>query len=163
MIGYIAIAASLGLPLALGLFFRVSTSHLFFSIMSGELLARYLGHDVQVFIRQELGYPALAPYGEVTVLLAPVLITALIFRNSMNMAKTLWHAIPLALTGVVLAAFVLPILPEAIQADVRAHRVGNLLIDLDSVIVGIVVTIQLLAFWTLERGKVERRKKGKKD
>lgn len=145
-------------PLALGLLFRTSTSHIFFSLMAGELLGRYFGHDVEVQTQPILQRPEWTGYGEVALIVIPVLLTAFFLRNTISRNRIMLHIVPLLLTGIVAAAFVLPVLPAFLQTDIRAIPLGSWLLDLNRAIVGSVVTLQLVALWLLTRKEHARKK-----
>lgn len=147
--GYAILAILLGLPLALGLFFRVSASHLFFSVMAGELLGRYFGHQVEFIMHVTFPKYHLGAYAEPAVIFLPVLLTALFLRKSISRGKTFLHFVPLLITGIVLAAFVLPLLPNEVQDHVSKTGVGRELLDTSSLIIGAVVLLQLIALWLL--------------
>lgn len=159
IIAYVVLGLALGLPLLLGLIFRVSAPHLFFSLMAGELLARYFAHDVGVIgtslSRSELPMQ----YAEALIIVLPLLLTAIFLKGSLTKSKVALHFIPLLITGVVLAAFVLPVLPTAVQDAVRILPAGAQLLDMSSAIVGVVVFFQLVSLWLLNRSQHEPGKK----
>lgn len=146
MTGQIILYSILAFPLILGLALRVSTSHLFFSLMAGELLARYFAHDVEKIAEQNTIHSSL-PLGELALIIIPMLVTAVLLRDTIPKSKLVLHIIPLAITGIVLAAFILPILPSSIQNQIAADRVGDYLLDLNRVIIGGVVILQLVSLW----------------
>jgi hypothetical protein len=149
VIGYLALAATLALPLALGLAYRVHSSHMFFSVVAGDLLARYFGDSAEDLIESFLHSEALAAYGEPAVLLLPVVLTTFFMRKSLGRGKTILHVVPLVVAGVVFAAFTLPILPEALQAEIRGVRIGDQILHMNSLIIGAVVSAQLIMLWVL--------------
>ena len=55
MAEYLVLAIVVGLPIFLGVFFRVSAPHLFFSVMAGELLARYFGEEAELALQTMTG------------------------------------------------------------------------------------------------------------
>ena len=150
MTGQIILYAILAFPLILGLTFRVSTSHLFFSLMAGELLARYFGHNIDKIAEQNIDKTAL-PLGELALIIAPMLITAVILRGTIPKSRIVLHIIPLAITGIILSAFVLPILPDSLQAQIATGRVGAYLLDLNRIIIGSVVVLQLISLWLFSK------------
>lgn len=156
MVGYIVLALSLGLPLALGLALRVSAPHLFFSVMAAELLARYFGHNAEVMLQAVFG-AKVADYGEVLVLSLPLLATAVFLRNTLTKSRVVLHVLPWMVTGVVLTAFALPLLPEVLQAQIRSIKYGGQLADINSLVIGGVVIMQLVALWLLNRRKGRAR------
>jgi hypothetical protein len=152
MTGTILLGIILGFPLLLGLMFRVSVSHLFFSLMAGELLARYFGHD--------LASTAPGSYGELLLILTPMLLTAYLLRGTLSKGKLMLNLAPLVLTGIIFAAFILPVLPLSAQDTVRTVSLGNWLMELNRVIIGGVVVLQLVALWLLNHRTFAGKKRG---
>lgn len=159
MTSYIILGAIIGLPLVLGLIFRVSTSHLFFSLMAGELLGRYFGYEAELIISSVFRQPKVAEYAEITVLLLPVLATAVLLRGTLTKSRAILHIVPLAVTGVVLGAFVLPILPETAMHYISDLPVGRALLNVSNLVVGLVVLLQLVALWLLNRSAHSNKSK----
>lgn len=155
MVPYAILGALLGLPLLIGLLFRVSTSHIFFSLMAGELLGRYFGHDAGDIVHSVIRSPYVMEYAEAVILVLPIFITAVFLKGTLAKGKVIFHFIPLLVTGVVLAAFVLPTLPVAAQDQVKTIEAGRQLLDLSGLIIGAVVFLQLVSLWLLNRAHGE--------
>lgn len=151
MIPYVIIGAFLSGPLLLGLLFRVSTSHLFFSLMAGELIAHYFGEEVENIIESIFKSGAATEYTSIVVLAIPMLLTALFLHGSLSKNRIILHFIPLLVTGLVFAAFALPLLPESVQTTIRTVEIGQELADASNIIIAGVVTLQLVALWLLNR------------
>jgi hypothetical protein len=165
MIPYLILGGLLGLPLVLGLLFRVSTSHIFFSLMAGEVLARTFGEDVGSVIHSFIRHEVVLQYAESAVLILPMILTAVFLKATISKGKLVLHFIPLLITGVVLAAFLLPMLPADARAQVASIEAGRQLLDLSTAIVGAVVFIQLISLWLLNRvpGEGHHRKNKKRE
>lgn len=165
MQGYITLGILLGLPIFFGLFFRVSAPHIFFAVMTGELLGRYFGEDVEHFMAETFKNEQLTHYAEALIITIPVILTALFLKRTLSKTKSLLNIFPLIITGVVYAAFMLPILPSELQAQVQTVPFGKDLFDTSSAIIGGVVLVQLVALWLLNRGEADKRskKRRKKD
>jgi hypothetical protein len=159
MIGYAILAAVIGLPVVLGLFFRTNTSFIFFSLLAGELLARYFGYDAELALRTVWRNDNFTAYAEIVVLVLPIIFTALFLRHTLTRGKLIFHTIPLLITGVVMAAFVLPILPKNALAQVRAIDPGERLLGLSEVIIGAVIVLQLITLWLTNRSHNKHGKK----
>lgn len=157
MLPYVVIGALLSLPFVLGLVFRVSTSHLFFSLMAGELLAHYFGEDVGLIVSSVTKSSA-ADYAEVAVLLIPMLLTALFLKGTVSKGKIIFHTVPLLVTGIVLAAFALQMLPPIAQAEIQKVEIGQRLMNTSTAIIGGVVVLQLVSLWLLNRSHGEHKK-----
>jgi hypothetical protein len=164
MTPYIILGFLLLLPIALGLFFRVSASALFFSVMAGDLIGRYFHHEAEAIGRSTFKSNTAADYAEALLILLPIFLTALFMHGSISRGKTFLHILPLAITGLVLAAFVLPILPYELQQEVMSIPLGKQLLDTHNMIIGVIVFLQLISLWLLNKapGEPSHRKKHKK-
>lgn len=151
MTAYIILGTVLATPLLLGILLRINTSHLFFSLMAGELLSRYFTDDAELVIRLAVRNPQVTEYADVIVLVLPVLITGLILKKSLKKNKIFLHFIPLLLTGVVFAAFVLPMLPSNIQQQIISQEYGAQFMNSIEVIIGAVIFVQLVSLWLMNR------------
>lgn len=159
MLPYVILGVILGVPVFFGLFFRVSASHLFFSVMAGELLGRYFGKDVEHFISNTFKDGNLTHYSEAIVITLPIILTALFLKGSVSRTKGILNFFPLIITSIVYAAFMLPVLPREIQEQVASVPLGRSLLDTSSVIIGGVILVQLVALWLLNRGEGGDKKK----
>lgn len=159
MTGQIILALVVALPLVLGLVFRVSTSHIFFSLMAGELLARYFGHDIENQAKTVYDKVSFTGYGEILLLTLPMILTAIFLKGSISKGKVILHIIPLVITGLIYATFLTPMLPPDLQQQIKSFEIGAWILELNKVIIGGMVAIQLVALWLLNRG--ENHKKGK--
>ena len=157
MTGTIVLAGVLAAPLILGILFRVNVTFLFFSVMAGELLGRYFGEDLNLLIYTQFRNITLATYGEILLIVLPLVLTAIFLRKSLTKGKTLVHIIPFIVTGVVFAAFVLPLLPEDIRRQVQELALGDWLIHLNKVIIGAVIISQLITLWLLNRAHIKHK------
>lgn len=159
MIGSIIVGVLLALPLLIGLSFRVSTSHVFFSLMAGELLGRYFGHDIDKQVDTLTKRSDFHGYGEIGLVIIPMILTGIMLRGTIKKGRGILHVIPLAITGIVLSAFVLPMLPADIKAMTLENIVGRWLYDLNKLIVGGMVILQLVYLWILSRKEKRHRAK----
>ena len=151
MIPYAVLGALLGLPLILGIIFRVTTSHLFFSLMVGELLAHYFGEEAGEIVDAMARTHVASQYSEVVVLILPIVLTAIFLKGTLPKGKIFLHFLPLAITGLVLVAFALPMLPHEVQDQLKTIEIGRQLLDLSGAIIGGVVFLQLVSLWLLNR------------
>jgi hypothetical protein len=159
LLPWLLLSILLGLPVVLGLVFRVSAPHLFFSIMAGELLARYFATDVERIVESVTHNPTIVGYTEPPILLIPLLLTAIFLKGSLPTSRTILNIVPLAVTGVVFAAFMGPLLPEFLQIEIAKTQYGDQLLSLSNVIIGGVVALQLVALWLLNRGNGHKHHK----
>lgn len=151
MSAYIILGVVLGLPLLLGLVFRVNPSFIFFSMLAGELLARYFADDAELVMRLVARRETALAYAELALLIVPVMLTAVFLRKTLSKGKLVFYVIPYLITGFVLAAFALPIMPDFLQDQVGSVREGQRLLEGSETIVGVVVFIQLISLWIMNR------------
>jgi hypothetical protein len=119
--------------------------------MAGELLARYFGNDLDKIAEQSVSHNSSLPIGELALIFIPMILTALFMKGTIPKNKVLLHSIPLAITGIILAAFVLPILPPDIQVEIGTSQVGSHLLELNRAIIGGMVVLQLISLWLFSR------------
>jgi hypothetical protein len=155
---YIILGVAVGLPLVLGIIFRVNTAYLFFSLLAGELLSRYFGEDAELVLRMVAHGDVVRSYAPLIVMLLPVIFTALFLRRTLSKTKLVFQFIPFLVTGVVLAAFALPLLPESLRQQVQTVQVGRQLLDSTHTVVGAVVALQLVTLWITNRPRGEHGK-----
>lgn len=161
MEAYIILGFLLGLPLLIGVLFRVSTSFLFVTILAAELLERYFRYDVELVLRPLVGNETIISYVGFTMLVVPMLLTGIFLKGTLSLVRVTLHVIPLLLSGVVFAAFAAPVLPQIVQDNLRTLEIGQILLDNAQFIVGVTVLLQLLALWFLTKKK-EAKKADKK-
>jgi hypothetical protein len=157
MTAQIILWSILAFPLILGFIFRVGAPHLFFSLMAGELLARYFGHDVEKIAAENISNQATERYGEIILVVAAMLLTAFFMRGTVSKSKLVLHVIPLAITGVIMAAFLLPLLPEGLQNQIGDTFVGGWILNLNRAIIGVVVVVQLISLWLFNRSENKKK------
>lgn len=151
MLIQILIWGSLLLPLLLGLLFRAGAPHLFFSLMAGELLARYFGHDVAKLAETTIPEKYGNATGEIILLVMPMLLTAIFMRKTVKSSRLFLHIIPYAITGIVLAAFLFPLLPTDLQTQLSDSFVGSWILNLNRSIIGGVVVLQIISLWLFNK------------
>ena len=147
----------LATPLVLGLIFRVKASHIFFSLMAGELLARFFGHDVEKLASENINTTTPDKYGEILLIFSAMILTAFFMRGTLSKSRVVFHVFPLAITGIILAAFVLPLMPTELQADIGATFIGGWILNLNRSIIGVVVVLQLVSLWIFNRSEKSKK------
>ncbi len=161
MIPYLIVGGLLAVPVVLGFLMRVSAPYIFFSVMAGELLARYFGEKAILEAEKAFRNPYTTHYAELAILTLPVILTAMILKGTISISKNILNLVPLVITGVVYASFALPLLPADVQATISSNPLGRELLNTSSEIIGVVVLVQLVALWVLNRGE-KSKKRGKK-
>lgn len=153
MTAQIILWSILAFPLVIGIIFRVGAPHLFFSLMAGELLARYFGSDVEKLAEESLSKQSPDHYGEIALVIVTMLLTAFFMRGTVTKNKLILHIIPYAITGVIMAAFLLPLLSSGLQDQISSTFVGGMIINLNRAIIGAVVVLQIVSLWIFNRSE----------
>ncbi len=159
MLPYIILGVLLGLPLLLGMVFRVATTHLFVALLSGELLERYFRDDAEVLLSTFGASKAVRPYIGLIILVLPIVLTSIFLHHSLTKGKVFLHFLPLAFTGVIFAAFSIPLLPEELSNQLNSTHYGRLLQDSTELIIGAMLVLQLLSLWLFHRQDKHHKKK----
>lgn len=97
-------------------------------------------------------------YGEIILIILPMILTAIFMRKTISKGKAILHIPALLVTGVICAAFVLPLLPDALRSQVSEFIVGKKILDYNRTIIGAMLVLQLVSLWILNRK--EQGKKG---
>lgn len=154
ILGYVVLGLALLIPLLLGIGFRVATSHIFFGLMAGELLGRYFGHTLEKLLNIPKPYAGL---GEVIFIVATIAITAYIMRGHLSRKRMVIHVVPLLVTGIISAAFLLPVLPVVLQEAVQTVEFGSTLLSLNKAIVGTMIVLQIVWLWFMHGSRARKR------
>ncbi len=159
MQAYILLGILLGLPLLLGFTFRVSVASLFLALLCGDLLQRYFRDDTTLALRTAVRNPTVQQYVGLAILVLPILLTTLFLHHTLTKGKTLLNVIPLAICGIVFAAFAAPLLPGGLQSQLGTTEAGRLLQQSTDLIIGAMVGLQLIFLWIFGRANEKHGKK----
>lgn len=159
MLTYILLGVSFGLPVILGLLWKVKTSYIFFSLLAGELLARYFSDDAELVIKTLTNNESYTSYAALIVLALPVIFTAVFLKGTLEKGMLVFHFIPLLITGIVSAAFAIHFFPQELIAEVALLPYGQEMIRSTEVVVGVIVLLQLVALWLEGRRHTHKKKK----
>jgi hypothetical protein len=161
MQAYILLGALLGLPLLIGLFFRVSVAHLFLALLCGDLLQRYFTYDAQSALSMVVRNQVVLQYVGLAILILPMLLTAIFLRHTLSKGGVILHAIPLIISGVVFAAFAAQLLPGGLKSQLSTNHYGKMLEDSTQIIIGAMVGLQLITLWLFNRAHEKNGKHSK--
>lgn len=156
---YALLAAILLLPLILGIKFKTAANHIFLSLLAGELLVRYFGDDATLVVRPFIRSEEALKYVELAILVVPIVLTAVFLKGTLGKGKLVLQFFPLLVTGLVFAAFALPLLPTSGQSLLRSTESGEWLHDSTDFIVGVMVFFQLIVLWLTQRKPKEEKGK----
>jgi hypothetical protein len=147
------LAVIAGLPILLGLVFRVSAVFLFISVISGSLLVQFMGDDAVLAAGMLFKGQSADTATLFALLFLPVIFTMLFMRKTMKKSKVLLHIVPLIGVGLSAAVFALPVFADHIEQQITSNKYGEMLTSTDDVIVGATAVSVLLLMWLTERHK----------
>lgn len=158
---YIILLVVVGVPILLGLMLRVNASHIFFSVMAGELLARYFGREAESALHVISNNTTVVSYAHLVIMTLPIVMTSVVLKNSISRSRAILNFFPLIVAGVVYAAFAVPLLPSFWQQQLQTSAVGEEFVRSTGAIIGFVVLFQLVVLWLMSRGNEGGTKKRK--
>jgi hypothetical protein len=126
--------------------------------MAGELLGRYFGHDIEKSAKPILQQSHATGYGEMLLIVLPMILTAIFMRNTISKGKAILHIPALIVTGIICAAFVIPIMPDALQNQVVTLAPARMILDLNRMIIGGMLVLQLISLWILNKKEGGKKK-----
>ena len=150
MVPLITLAAIVLLPLLAIMLLRSNGAVAFLSVCLGSVLASLVSSDVVDFIGgfTPLDADAVAEWTRVALVALPLIISLLVTRKSVKPSKQILNFIPALAAGLLLALFVVPVLPEAIQTAMTNNEFWDSLLNLETaiVLVGVLAAYALLLF-----------------
>lgn len=152
----------IGLPLLNALLFRVNAIFLFVSIAVGNLLVQFLGDDVILAVNAFSRSQNVPMIVNLSLQLAPVVMTLFILRKSVPPTKMLLHLLPLVGCCLMIAVLALPLLPLATQEQIFALPLGDVFKQSQDLVVAITAVMILALTWRSYRphdGKHGKRSK----
>src|SRR5579885_508244 len=119
MSGLILLGLLAGVPILFMLLLRTNAAVVFLALCTGSVLTKYVSQDAL-----NIAHSIVSSNGEVIdsavkigLLLLPALLTALFMRKSASGGKAILNILPAAVTGVLTALLVVPLLPLAAQSN----------------------------------------------
>lgn len=143
----------------LSLLFRVNALYMFISVISGELLVRYVGDDAGLAIGSIIKGQNGPMIAQLLLLFLPVVLALLLLRHTMAKSKVLLHIVPLVGIVVTLMIFIVPLLASSAQRVLLDNQiVNNIVRAQDLIIAATCVSVLGLMFAT---GRHHEAKHGK--
>lgn len=120
----IVISAIVAVPVLLALLFRVHALYVFVAIAVGYLLQFALSDDVDLALATVIRGSNSIVAARLILLGVPLLVTLFIMRKTQG-RSFIFQLAPLILSGLLLAALALPLLPPGLEHDIYGHQFGN--------------------------------------
>jgi uncharacterized membrane protein YuzA (DUF378 family) len=155
----ILLGALVVLPIIAAFILRVNAILLFFSIMAGGLLTKFLGDDATLALGAFVRGEAASMYSQLILLLLPVVVTLFFGRKSLTASKILFNIPAIILNGLVIGVLALPLLSNGLEKQLVGTEPGSMLRNMQDIIVGLAVLLNLLLLWVTFRHKSEGKHK----
>jgi hypothetical protein len=165
---HLAILAALALvPLLAILLLRVNGAIAFMSLCLGSVLVTYTSSDVTGVLGGFSASKNLSTnqWAQVALLVVPFLLTVLFTRGSVKGMKSITNILPAAATGLLCALLVVPLLPEALQAQINSQTVWHQLNNAQTAVIlgGALFSLMFLLLTHRRKHEEEGKKKHHKD
>ncbi len=147
MVPIVLFAVIAGLPILSAIILRVSAVYLFVSIAAGNFLVLYLSDDIVLALNAFSKDKNIPMIVQLTLLLAPILLTLFLLRRSVTRGQFFLHLFPLIGCGLSVAVLTLPLLPNEVQGQIVGHPSGVIFKNSQDLIVGITAVLVLLLMW----------------
>lgn len=155
----ILLGALVALPTFAAFILRVNAILLFFSIMAGSLLTKFLGDDATLALGAFIRGEAASVYSQLFLLLLPVIITLFFGRKSLTASKVLFNIPAIILNGLVVGILALPLLSDGLEKQLLGTEPGSLLRNMQDIIVGSAVLLNLVLMWVTFHHKADGKHK----
>lgn len=159
MIALIVIGLLAGLPALLAVVGRVNAVYLFAAVAGGSLLARYLGYDAGLALGM-VGRQPVMPYAGLAILLLPAVLTLLFMRRTMAKSRLVLSLLPIILISLMLAVIALPLVPPALQSQIKNDKYILQLASYQNLIVGAASAATMALMLLGYRHKEDKKGKG---
>lgn len=146
-------------PIVLAIVFRISAVYIFLSAAAGSLLVSYVGDDAALALSMFFRGQNTTVISQFILQLLPVALTILFLKKTMPHSKILLHIFPLITSGLMLAVLVLPFIDTASQQQIFANHYGEMLKELQDLIVGVATLSVLVLAWVSLRHKEGKKSK----
>lgn len=125
------------LPLLASLFLRSNGAVAFLSVCLGSVLASLVSADVADFLTgfTPMNGSATAEWTRVALVGLPLLISLFVTRKSVGASKQLLNFIPALAAGLLLALFLVPVLPRDVQRLVTSNELWNSILNMETAVI----------------------------
>jgi len=162
MISIILLLGIVLLPLLAVLLVRSNGAVAFLSVCLGSVLSTLVAADVSDFV---VGFTPIngaivTNWVHVALIVLPLLIALFATRKSVSVSKQLFNFLPALAAGLLLALFVVPVLPAGVREQVTANDYWDTVSNLETIVLlaGAAVSYVLL-FFVRPRQKADDEKK----
>lgn len=150
-------AALIAGPILLTLIFRVNALYTFISIGVGYLLQLALSDDVDLALAAIIKGSNSIVFAQFILLITPIVLTMFVLKKTASRTFLL-QIVPLLLSGLLLAALSLSLLPPAIEQAIYDLPYGSSIRGAQDLVIAAAAISNLLLMWSLFKHPTEHRK-----
>jgi hypothetical protein len=143
----VLMGAMAALPFLLALIFRVSSVFVLVSILSGDLLVKFLSDDATLALSAVTKTQYVSVIAQIFLLTLPLIMTLIILRKSLARSRVVLHILPLAANGLLFMVLLLPLLPAPTQGEILHNPITKQVQSFQDLIVGASVLLTLFVMW----------------
>jgi len=136
MVSIIILLGLVLLPLLAALVLRSNGAVAFMSVCLGSILASTVASDVSDFVTgfTPINGGAVTDWTRVALVVLPLLIGILVTRKSVSTSRQIINFIPAFAAGLLLALFVIPVLPTAMKQLVTDNSYWDTINNLETIV-----------------------------
>lgn len=138
-----------GLPLLLFIILRVKPLYIFVSIVTGYFLVTMLGDTAGLTFSSMIHFSGSDAFIQLVLLLLPLIITLFLMRKTLSPAALPFQLILLIANALMLAEFIVPLLPPGTQHAIYSTSIGSILRQAHDVLIAGVAGLHVLVMWIM--------------
>ena len=138
-----------GAPLLLFIVLRVKPLYIFVSIVTGYFLVTMLGDTAALTFGSIIHGGSSDTFVKLALLLLPLIITLFLMRKTLSAAALPFQLILLIANALMLAEFIVPLLPPGTQHTIYSTQVGSILKQAHDVVIAAVAGLHVIVMWIM--------------
>lgn len=143
----IAIIAAIAVPALVLVLLRSNAAIAFFSLCTGSVLVRFVGHEANLAGTMFANTKAVDPYMQVMLLLLPLVLVAIITRKMVPASKLILNIIPAVAVGLVGVLLAVPLLSGGAHSAITETQGWKILEASQEFVVAVSVAASILVLW----------------
>lgn len=138
-----------GLPLLLFIVLRVKPLYIFVSIVTGYFLVTMLGEAATLTFGSVVHTSGSDTIVQLGLLLLPLVLTLFLMRKTLSAASLPFQLILLIANALMLAEFIVPLLPPGTQHAIYGTQFGSILKQAHDVVIAGVAGLHVIVMWVM--------------
>jgi hypothetical protein len=145
----ILLALLAGVPLVLLTVLRVKPLYIFTSVITGYLWATFLGEPAELMLQSLVHVAHPGSVARLVLLAIPIVLTLLLMRKSLPASSLPFQFFLLVANSLLIATFVLNLLPPGTRDSLYATNPGNILRQANDVLIAGIAGLHVLVMWIM--------------